>query len=82
MKKMKMVSICHFWVSAYSCMNFELIAEAAEDYYGNDYPEDELDSDDEFGRNVYKYRSNVSEDEEYDQDLGAWSEDDGVGYLP
>ena len=63
-------------------MNFELIAEAAEDYYGNDYPEDELDSDDEFGRNVYKYRSNVSEDEEYDQDLGAWSEDDGVGYLP
>lgn len=41
--------------------------ENAEDYYANDYPEDELDSDDEFDRDLYqsKYRHG-SDDEEYD----------------
>ena len=55
---------------------------AAEDYYGNDYPEDELDSDDEFGRNAYQYRENASEDEEYDEDFDARSEDVGVQHWP
>ena len=37
----------------------------AEDYYGNDYPEDEVDSDDEFGRGAYNYRHAASDDEEF-----------------
>lgn len=43
--------------------------ENAEDYYANDYPEDELSSDDEYDRNLYqkKYRHG-SDDEEYDLD--------------
>ena len=40
--------------------------EIAEDFYGNDYPEDEVDSDDEYGRGAYNYRLGVSDDEEYD----------------
>jgi hypothetical protein len=39
--------------------------ENAEDYYANDYPEDELSSDDEFGRDPYQYRGGDG-DEEYD----------------
>jgi len=39
--------------------------ENAEDYYANDYPEDELSSDDEFGRDPYQYRAEHG-DEEYD----------------
>ena len=35
----------------------------AEDYYGNDYPEDELDSDDEFERNAHRYRIDASSDD-------------------
>jgi hypothetical protein len=43
--------------------------ENAEDYYANDYPEDELDEDDEFGRNPYQsgFRKG-SDDEEYNLD--------------
>ena len=37
----------------------------AEDYYGNDYPEDEVDSEDEFGRGAYNYRHTASDDEEF-----------------
>jgi hypothetical protein len=49
--------------------------ENAEEYYANDYPEDEMSSDDEFDRNLYKpnYRKG-SDDEEYD--LNASSDDD------
>jgi hypothetical protein len=52
----------------------------AEDYYGADYPEDEVDDDDEYDRGVYKYQNGASEDEEWDlkgNDDGAWSDDDG-----
>ena len=53
--------------------------ENAEDYYANDYPEDELDSDDEFDRDPYqkKYRHG-SDDEEYDlqNDEHAYSGDE------
>lgn len=38
----------------------------AEDYYGADYPEDEVSSDDEHGLNPYQYRANASDDEEFD----------------
>lgn len=48
----------------------------AEDYYGNDYPEDEVDSDDEYGRDAYQYRNNDSDNEEFDQD---WSHDEDGG---
>ncbi|KAF1961831.1 hypothetical protein CC80DRAFT_488235 [Byssothecium circinans] len=49
--------------------------ENAEDYYANDYPEDEVDSDDEYDRNPYqsKFRHG-SDDEEFD--LNDDSEDD------
>ncbi|KAF7197671.1 hypothetical protein HII31_01010 [Pseudocercospora fuligena] len=40
--------------------------ENAEDWYGADYPEDELASDDEHDRNAYNYRAGDS-DEEYDE---------------
>jgi hypothetical protein len=52
----------------------------AEDYYGADYPEDEVDDDDEYDRSVYKYQNGASEDEEWDlkgNDDGAWSDEDG-----
>ncbi|KAK5688573.1 hypothetical protein LTS10_000551 [Elasticomyces elasticus] len=51
--------------------------ENAEDYYGADYPEDEMASDDEVGRNAYNYREHGgSDDEEWDEDTGAYSDDD------
>lgn len=51
--------------------------ENAEDYYGADYPEDELASDDEFDRNAYGYRRHAgSDNEEYDEDTGAYSDDE------
>ena len=55
--------------------------ENAEDYYANDYPEDELDSDDEFGRDPYQRRyRHGSDDEEYDlesyEDANSGDEDD------
>jgi hypothetical protein len=49
--------------------------ENAEDYYGADYPEDEVASDDEFDRNPYDYRGNASGDEEWDEDTGTYSDD-------
>lgn len=52
-----------------------LLTPLAEDYYGNDYPEDELDSDDEFDREVYKYRNGTSDDEEFDKDYDGRSDD-------
>lgn len=40
----------------------------AEDNPANDYPEDEVSSDDEFGLGSYNHRRNASDDEEYDFD--------------
>ncbi|KAI9711974.1 MAG: hypothetical protein M1820_001682 [Bogoriella megaspora] len=48
----------------------------AEDYYGADYPEDEVDLDDEFDEGAYKFRNNDSDEEAYDFDTGAWSDVD------
>ena len=46
--------------------------ENAENYYGADYPEDEVNSDDEHGYGVYRYRhGGASDDEEYGSD---WSD--------
>jgi hypothetical protein len=56
----------------------------AEDHYTADYPEDEVDSDDEFGRNAYHYRngnaSDLEEFDEHDQDDIYHSDDDGAKY--
>jgi hypothetical protein len=37
----------------------------AEDNPANDYPEDEVSSDDEFDRGAYNYRHYASDDEQY-----------------
>lgn len=43
--------------------------ENAENHYTADYPEDEVASDDEYGRNPYWFRNkNASDDEEFDED--------------
>ncbi|KAL9091506.1 MAG: hypothetical protein Q9159_001365 [Coniocarpon cinnabarinum] len=48
----------------------------AENYYGADYPEDELDFEDEFDDDAYRYRKGAaSDDEEFDKD-DAWSDDE------
>ncbi|KAJ4342121.1 hypothetical protein N0V95_007031 [Ascochyta clinopodiicola] len=49
----------------------------AEEYYANDYPEDELSDDDEFGRDPYKKNHrHGSDDEEFDAEESA---DDAIG---
>ena len=52
----------------------------AEDFYGADYPEEEVDSDDEYDRDAYKYRYNASDDEEYDSEAGVWSDEEDLRY--
>ncbi|KAF1344486.1 hypothetical protein BDV97DRAFT_402274 [Delphinella strobiligena] len=49
--------------------------ENAEGYYGADYPEDEVASDDEFDRGAYGYRNVGSDDEQWDSDTGAFSDE-------
>ncbi|RMZ75419.1 hypothetical protein DV738_g5492, partial [Chaetothyriales sp. CBS 135597] len=39
----------------------------AEENPANDYPDEEVDSDDEFGRNPYRYRNYASDDELYNE---------------
>ncbi|KAK7404195.1 hypothetical protein QQX98_010037 [Neonectria punicea] len=52
--------------------------ENAEGHYTADYPEDEVDSDDEYGRQAYGYRNgNASDDEEFDN-IQYESEDEMV----
>lgn len=60
----------------------EALTTAAEDYYGNDYPEDEIDFDDEYDRDAYKYRKYASDDEEYDEESGSRSDGDYGEKLP
>ena len=45
-----------------------MLTSQAEDFYGNDYPDDEVDYDDEYGRDPYNYRVYASSDEEYGDD--------------
>ncbi|KAK4231486.1 hypothetical protein QBC38DRAFT_224036 [Podospora fimiseda] len=56
--------------------------EDAENYYTHDYPDEDLDWDDEFGRNACRY-TNLSDQEEWDErenDLGdeAWERGDAA----
>lgn len=48
--------------------------ENAENYYTADYPDEDLDSGDEYGRGAYNYRGNASDQEEFD-------ERDDAGYV-
>ncbi|KAF4581866.1 Transcription factor Iwr1 [Ophiocordyceps camponoti-floridani] len=41
--------------------------ENAENHYTADYPEEEVESDDEFDRRAYDYRCGASDDEEFDE---------------
>lgn len=53
----------------------------AEDYYGADYPEDEVASDDEYGVGAYRYRRNASDEEEFgpeDPDFSDAEEEYGI----
>jgi len=50
--------------------------ENAEDYYGADYPEDEVASDDEYDKGAYGYRHGGSDDEQWDSDTGAFSDEE------
>ncbi|KAL9586931.1 MAG: hypothetical protein Q9212_000603, partial [Teloschistes hypoglaucus] len=55
--------------------NSEEEDENAEDFYGNDYPEDELDTDDEHDRNTYKHWRGDFDEEHLDNDM-HWSGDE------
>lgn len=51
--------------------------ENAEDWYGADYPDEELASDDEFGRNEHSFRTRgAADDEEWDEDTGNFSDEE------
>lgn len=52
-----------------------MLTMTAEDFYGNDYPEEEVNSEDEFDRGAYKYRKNASDEEEYDLDVNGSSDE-------
>ena len=52
-----------------------LTGNAAEDNPSNDYPDEELSSDDEFSRNPYRYHRDHEEDE-YDDDGDDNRDDD------
>ncbi|KAK0127009.1 hypothetical protein ONS96_006569 [Cadophora gregata f. sp. sojae] len=51
--------------------------ENAENHYTADYPDEEVDSDDEYGHNAYNYRThNASDLEEFDENDATFSDDE------
>ncbi|KAF4631428.1 hypothetical protein G7Y89_g6705 [Cudoniella acicularis] len=55
--------------------------ENAENHYTADYPDEEVDSDDEYGRNPYLYRThNASDLEEFDEDDVEFSDEESTKY--
>lgn len=60
----------------------------AENYYTADYPDEDLDSGDEYGLGAYNYRGNASDQEEFDERddevyvLDYGNEDNDVAMLP
>lgn len=58
-------------------MTKKRLTSSAEDHYTADYPEDEVDSDDEYDRNAYHYRThNASDLEEFDEHDATYSDDE------
>lgn len=54
-----------------------MLTALAEDHYTADYPDEEVESDDEFGRNAYNYRNhNASDLEEFDEDDARFSDEE------
>ena len=51
----------------------------AEDWHGNDYPDEEVESDDEYGKYAYHYRHAASDEEQFDGDAASWSDEDDEG---
>lgn len=51
------------------------LTDVAEGYYGNDYPEDELDSDDEYDNDAYKHWHGAFDDEDFEGNTN-WSDDE------
>ena len=66
-------------VGFYCLTDLRLLTLPAEDNPRNDYPEDEVSSEDEYGHGAYKYRNGASDDEEYDLEDGPASEDEDEG---
>lgn len=56
--------------------DIRLLTLPAEDNPRNDYPEDEVSSEDEYGHGAYKYRNGASDDEEYGLEDGLAGEDE------
>jgi hypothetical protein len=57
-----------------------LTAHTAENYYTADYPDEEVATDDEYGRNAYSFRNgNASDLEEYDVGDDSDGVDDELG---
>ena len=54
----------------------DMIGAIAEDYYANDYPEGDVNSDDEDGRGAYRYRHADSDDEEFDEDAMSYADEE------
>lgn len=57
---------------------YSWLINVAEAYYGNDYPEDELDSDDEYDRNTYRHWQGAFDEEDPDSNID-WSDDEFQG---
>ncbi|KAL8738562.1 MAG: hypothetical protein Q9181_000669 [Wetmoreana brouardii] len=55
--------------------NSEEEDENAEDYYGNDYPDDELDSDDEYDRDIYEHWQGAFDEDDLEEHVD-WSDDE------
>ncbi|KAL8841455.1 MAG: hypothetical protein Q9170_000918 [Blastenia crenularia] len=66
------------WNSEEEDENGQNPAVSAEDYYGNDYPEDELDSDDEHDKDTYKHWHSPFDEEELEDNIN-WSDDEPAG---
>jgi hypothetical protein len=62
----------------YCSVGIRLLTYTAEDNPRNDYPEDEVSSEDEYGQSAYKYRHGASDDEEYDAEAGPGDDENGI----
>ena len=63
-------------VSRYKARHLLKLTLVAEDFHGNDYPEDEVESEDEHGRGAYGYRHRASDDEQFENDDSMWSDEE------
>lgn len=56
--------------------------ENAENFYGADYPEDEVAEEDEYNHHAYKYRhKGAADEEEFDSDSDVWDDPTDTDFL-